>query len=43
MGPVHEMLPEDEILLCGAVLLFGIVLGAAARLIATFLRERRSA
>ena len=43
MEPIHEMLPEDEILLCGAVLLLGLVLGVVARLIVAFARERRSA
>ena len=42
MERLHEMLPEDEILLCGLTLLVGVVLGAAARLLAA-LRERRSA
>jgi hypothetical protein len=39
----HVMIPEDEILLCGVVLLLGIVLGVAARLTASVLRQRRSA
>jgi len=34
------MLPEDEILMCGLVLLIGIVVGAAGRWLAA-LRERR--
>jgi hypothetical protein len=42
MERLHEMLPEDEILMCGLVLLAGIVLGAAARWLVA-LRERRSA
>ena len=42
MERLHEMLPEDEILMCGLVLLVGIVVGAAARWLAA-LRERRSA
>src|SRR5262249_34183021 len=42
MDRLHEMLPEDEILLCGLTLLVGAVLGAAARFLAA-LRERRSA
>lgn len=42
MGELHEMLPEDEILLCGTVLLFGLVCGALARLVVA-VRERRAA
>jgi hypothetical protein len=42
MERLHEMLLEDEILMCGLVLLVGIVVGAAARWLAA-LRERRSA
>ena len=41
MDILHRMLPEDEIFLCGVVLLCGIVLGAAARLIVAW-RERRA-
>ena len=40
MERFHEMLPEDEVLMCGLVLLVGIVFGAAARWLAA-LRERR--
>jgi hypothetical protein len=40
MDRFHEMLPEDEIFLCGLVLLIGIAVGAAARWLAA-LRERR--
>ena len=43
MEPLHQMLPEDEILLCGAVLLLGLVLGAVTRLVVTLVRERRTA
>ena len=43
MDPAHLMLPEDEIILCGVVLLFGIVLGVAARLVTSLVRQRRSA
>jgi hypothetical protein len=43
MDPVHEMLPEDEIILCGVVLAFGLVLGIATRLLVAFVRDRRSA
>jgi hypothetical protein len=42
MEHLHEMLPEDEILLCGATLLLGLVLGAATRLVIAVLRERRA-
>jgi hypothetical protein len=42
MERLHEMLPEDEILLCGLTLLIGVVTGAVARWLAA-LRERRSA
>jgi hypothetical protein len=43
MEPLHQMLPEDEILLCGSVLLLGIVLGAVIRLVVAMLGQRRSA
>jgi len=42
MDALHEMLVEDEILFCGLMLLFGIVTGAVARLLAGW-RERRVA
>jgi hypothetical protein len=42
MERLHEMLPEDEIFLCGLVLLVGVVTGAVARWLVA-LRERRSA
>ena len=42
MDKLHEMLLEDEILFCGVMLLFGVVVGAVARWI-TALRERRTA
>jgi hypothetical protein len=42
MDPFHMMLPEDEIFLCGMVLLYGFIIGGAARLIAAW-RERRAA
>ncbi len=41
MESFHQMLPEDEILMCGVVLLLGIVAGALARLAAAW-RERRT-
>jgi hypothetical protein len=43
MDHLHEMMPEDEILLCGAVLLLGLVLGAVTRAAIALVRERRSA
>ncbi len=42
MEPIHQMLPEDEIFLCGMVLLCGVVIGVFARLTYA-LFERRSA
>jgi hypothetical protein len=42
MDALHVMLPEDEVFLCGMVLLYGFVIGAVARLIAAW-RERRTA
>jgi hypothetical protein len=42
MDALHVLLPEDEVFLCGMVLLYGFVIGAAARLIAAW-RERRTA
>ncbi len=42
MDPLHVMLPEDEIFLCGVVLLYGFLVGAAVRLVAAW-RERRTA
>jgi hypothetical protein len=41
MGGLHEMLIEDEIVLCGLVLLLGVVTGVVARWVAA-LRERRA-
>jgi hypothetical protein len=38
----HVMLPEDEIFLCGAVFLYGVLAGAAFRLVKAW-RQRRSA
>jgi hypothetical protein len=40
MERLHEMLPEDEVLMCGLVLLIGVVIGALARCLAA-LGERR--
>ena len=42
MDPMHYLLPEDEILLCLAVLLYGLVAGTAARLFVRW-REGRAA
>jgi hypothetical protein len=42
MGALHHMLPEDEILLCGLVLLCGVLAGALARLAVAW-RGRRTA
>jgi hypothetical protein len=42
MDPQHLMLPEDEVFMCGLVLLYGFLLGAAIRLIVAW-RERRTA
>jgi hypothetical protein len=41
MESFHQMLPEDEILMCGVVLLLGILAGAVVRLAAAW-RERRT-
>jgi hypothetical protein len=32
MDQLHQMFPEDEILLCGVMLLYGVIAGAVARL-----------
>jgi hypothetical protein len=42
MDMLHVMLPEDEIFLCGMVLLYGFIIGGSARLIAA-LWQRRAA
>lgn len=42
MDNIHQMLPEDEIILCGSVLLLGIVAGALVRLVFSW-RERGNA
>ncbi len=42
MEAFHQMLPEDEILLCGVVLLCGVLAGALARVVIAW-RERRAA
>ena len=42
MEPLHYMLPEDEIFLCGMVLLYGVIIGVVARIVYALL-ERRNA
>ena len=42
MDAFHQMLPEDEILLCGAVFLLGLISGGLIRLLAAW-RGRRTA
>ncbi len=42
MDSLHVMLPEDEIFLCGMVLLYGFVIGAAIRLIVAWGERRAS-
>jgi len=42
MEGLHVMLPEDEVFLCGVVLLYGFLIGAAIRLVVAW-RERRTA
>ena len=42
MDPMHALLPEDEVLLCAAVLLYGVLIGGIARLIVAW-RARRTA
>jgi hypothetical protein len=42
MDRLHEMLVEDEIVFCGLMLLFGLVIGAVVRGIVA-LRGRRVA
>jgi hypothetical protein len=39
---IHQMLPEDEILLCGVVFLYGLLAGGIVRLV-TLWRGRRTA
>jgi hypothetical protein len=40
MDTLHQMFPEDEILLCGVVLLYGVIAGALGRLAATWFGRR---
>jgi hypothetical protein len=42
MDTLHEMLVEDEIVFCGLMVIFGVVTGALARLVAVW-RQRRMA
>jgi len=42
MNQLHQMLPEDEILLCGLTLLVGIGVGALARMLFALLQRRSS-
>jgi hypothetical protein len=42
MDLMHHLLPADEIMLCGAMLLYGLLLGGATRLIIAW-RARRVA
>ncbi len=42
MEALHVMLPEDEVFMCGLVLLYGFIIGAAVRLVVLW-RERRAA
>lgn len=42
MESFHQMLPEDEVFMCGVVTLLGIVVGVLARLVVG-LRERSHA
>jgi len=39
MDHLHEMVIEDEIVMCGSVLLLGIVLGAVARIVVSLRRR----
>jgi hypothetical protein len=41
MDRLHEMLPEDEVFMCGLVLLIGIGVGVVTRWLAA-LTERRA-
>ena len=42
MESIHYMLPEDEVFMCGLVLLQGVVIGVVVRLVVA-LSQRRSA
>jgi hypothetical protein len=40
MEPFHVMLPEDEIFLCGMVLLYGVVAGFVLRAVVLWMKGR---
>jgi hypothetical protein len=40
MEPLHHMLPEDEIFLCGVVFLYGLIAGAVVRLAVSWWQRR---
>jgi hypothetical protein len=40
MNVLHHMLPEDEVFLCGTVLLYGILAGVVARLLVAYFGRR---
>jgi hypothetical protein len=42
MGHLHEMLIEDEIIMCGTVMLAGILTGIVSRVVYA-IRQRRAA
>ena len=42
MDHLHEMLIEDEIVMCGLVMMLGIVTGVVARLISAWRDRRKS-
>ena len=42
MERLHEMLPQDEIFLCGLALLAGLATGAVARCLAALTQRRAS-
>lgn len=42
MERLHEMLPQDEIFLCGLALLAGLVTGAVARCLVALAKRRTS-
>jgi hypothetical protein len=42
MEHFHEMLIEDEIVLCGVVLALGIAAGAVSRMVKSFFRRRET-
>lgn len=42
MELLHFMAPEDEIFLCGAAMLYGVVVGVVLGLIAVWKQHRRT-